>query len=626
MHPFSYGSRASGLRRVKDDRPQSSRDSVDELELLELNRCLAILVEIFPHILPVVFREMLLQFEGESRLDLVVESLLKHQVQWVKGRWRPSEGPQNPSHPSMLGRDQFRRNSYKWASKVAIHKEFNTFSQKTINAALEEQNYCYTLTRPILQRMTTKSWKCNLNLRRLFSKSKSAKGKLEDHFMLRWSKLQVGTCVPILRDTGDEELDQELRETVLKPLLDQNRKSQEAADWITALQMNRQEAEQAGAMFECECCFSDTSFEQMTTCHSLVHVICFSCLRKAVHEALFGQSWACNVDPVQGLLRCIAINTDVGCQGLISQPALQRAMLEDHSGSGLWFLFEARVTEESLVQANLPLLRCPFCSYVEIADESLMAMAEKSRFTTNLSPQSVFLALRLLTLLVFFVIYSRFYRFLPVQHQQSPSSRVKASLMCLSFGNPGPRQFRCRSPRCLTISCLVCSKPWRDPHICNESESQALCTAVEAAQSAALKRTCPNCRLNFIKDSGCNKLTCVCGYKMCYICRQGLKDGGVEGGYRHFCQHFRPLGGKCQDCKRCDLYQRENEDEVMIAAAQKAEREFWENKRILITGKINAKVMTAKKPIPFDWNKTLEAVLGWLIQQILKQINSTFRK
>ncbi|KAL9612261.1 MAG: hypothetical protein Q9167_003129 [Letrouitia subvulpina] len=486
---------------------------------------------------------MLLQFEGESRLDLVVETLLKHQAQWVKGRWRPSEGScQDPSQPSVLGRDQFRRNSYKWASKVAIHKEFNTLSQKTINAVLEEQNYCYTLSRPILQRITTKSWKRNLNLRRLFSKSKYAKGRLQDHFMLRWSKPQVGTCTPILRDTGDEELDQELRETILKPLLDQNRKSQEAADWIAALQMNRQEAEKAGAMFECECCFSDTSFEQMTTCHSSAHIICFSCLRKAVHEALFGQSWACNVDPVHGLLRCIAITTDEGCQGFISQSALQRAISEDHSGSGLWLQFEARVMEESLMQTNLPLLRCPFCSYVEIAEERLMAPTEKSRFSTDLSLKS----------------------------------------------------------------------PWRDPHICNESESQALRIAVEAAQSAALKRTCPNCRLNFVKDIGCNKLTCVCGYKMCYICRQGLKDGGVEGGYRHFCQHFRPSGGKCQDCKRCDLYQRENEDEIMTAAAQKAEREFWENKRIFMTRTITANGMTANKPIPFNWDKTLQAVLGWL--------------
>ncbi|KAI4213535.1 MAG: hypothetical protein LQ351_003759 [Letrouitia transgressa] len=311
MHSFRHSVRSSGLRRVKDDRSKSSTDSVNETQLLELNQCLATLVEIFPHILPVVFREMLLQFEGESRLDLVVENLLKHQAQWVKGRWRPSEGSfQDPSRPSILGRDQFRRNSYKWASKVAIHKEFNTLSQKTINAALEEQNYCYSLTRLILQRLTTNSWKCNLNLRRLLPKFKLSKGKPEDHFMLRWSKQQVGTCTPILRDTGDDELDQELRETVLKPLLDQNRNSQEAADWITALQMNRQEAEQAGAMFECECCFSDTSFEQMATCHSLAHVVCFSCLRKAVYEALFGQSWARSIDPVQGLLRCIASTTD----------------------------------------------------------------------------------------------------------------------------------------------------------------------------------------------------------------------------------------------------------------------------------------------------------------------------
>ena len=34
--------------------------------------------------------------------------------------------------------------------------------------------------------------------------------------------------------------------------------------------------------------------------------------------------------------------------------------------------------------------------------------------------------------------------------------------------------------------------------------------------------------LQFFKDEGCNKMTCACGAKMCYICKAAIKD------YDHF--------------------------------------------------------------------------------------------
>ena len=41
-------------------------------------------------------------------------------------------------------------------------------------------------------------------------------------------------------------------------------------------------------------------------------------------------------------------------------------------------------------------------------------------------------------------------------------------------------------------------------------------------------RTCWNCKKKFIKESGCNKMSCECGALMCYLCRQPVKD------YSHF--------------------------------------------------------------------------------------------
>src|SRR5947209_17814264 len=82
---------------------------------------------------------------------------------------------------------------------------------------------------------------------------------------------------------------------------------------------------------------------------------------------------------------------------------------------------------------------------------------------------------------------------------------------------------------------------------------------------------CPICNVSVIKSDGCNKLTCGCGYVMCYICRADIRSSG----YRHFCQHFRQVPGTpCIECEKCDLYVVEDETAMIQAAAEKAEEEY----------------------------------------------------
>ena len=51
---------------------------------------------------------------------------------------------------------------------------------------------------------------------------------------------------------------------------------------------------------------------------------------------------------------------------------------------------------------------------------------------------------------------------------------------------------------------------------------------IEQRMTEAMIRTCHNCKKRFYKVEGCNKMTCVCGASMCYVCRAPIKD------YSHF--------------------------------------------------------------------------------------------
>ncbi|KAL2255329.1 hypothetical protein VTK26DRAFT_3602 [Humicola hyalothermophila] len=98
--------------------------------------------------------------------------------------------------------------------------------------------------------------------------------------------------------------------------------------------------------------------------------------------------------------------------------------------------------------------------------------------------------------------------------------------------------------------------------------------------SLAVKRVCPRCHTSFVKTAGCNKLTCPCGYKMCYVCRKDIGDDapGPDVGYRHFCQHFRPEGDprRCRECTKCNLWESEDTEEVLRRAKEEAERRWRE--------------------------------------------------
>ncbi|KAI9714673.1 MAG: hypothetical protein M1812_006338 [Candelaria pacifica] len=607
---------------AEDDFPTTESEHPD---LRLLNNSLLALAAIFPDIQAEVLREMLGSFNAESRLEVATEALLKNKAKWVSGRWRvPGNGEDgNRQIGGIPSSEMFRTEGYKKAVRAALYHEFKGLSRSSINAVLAEHNHSYTLARPTLLVLSSKSWRFSLSS--FFLRRKSSGLGETRHPLLVWqaSETQGEILIPTLRDTGNQELDKELLDTIVAPLLRKGREQQVAEDRDLAVQANEAEAEKYNALHDCECCFTATSFEQLSACDDGGHLICFRCLRHAVNECLFGQGWASNVQHARGTLRCIAPMLNEECGGCIPHDLLKRALFEEKGGEDVWRKLEDRMVSENISKSNAPLIRCPFCAYAEIDDIYVPVVERSWRFN-----RTAFVSFPSLTILVLgtgmipfllpFIIISTLL-FLTISSSLSLYKQIRTQLTNAHIRILRKRlglKFICRNPTCARASCRNCSKEWRDIHVCFESERLALRAAVERAMAEAVKRTCPRCNLSFVKASGCNKLTCVCGYQMCYVCR---KEVGEES-YRHFCEHFRPdPGTACTVCDKCDLYKVENEEVAIKRAGLDAEREWRAREGIGIFG--NDLISTGKRgfsshdstKMPRSWE-----ILDWIVEQIIE--------
>ncbi|OJJ84769.1 uncharacterized protein ASPGLDRAFT_1471234 [Aspergillus glaucus CBS 516.65] len=590
--PFTTRTRPS-FSKTKEQLEEHHREQA------ELNTALETLARVFPDVKVEVFREMLVRFDGNSRVEVCVEELLRHKKEWVGGRWNVPDGDNTGSRgggEKVVGGDgegavpyeeRFRSDEYKAAVKAVLGKEFTALSKSTVDAVLAEVNFCYHRARPTLRDLARRTWRATFN--NLFPSFKRKKD------------------LPRLKETGCAELDRELHEALLAPLLRQRQEEQQEKDFRMAEELNESEAKVADALYECECCLSDVTFEQISTCSVAGHVICYGCIQRTVHEALFGQGWNKSVDIERSTLKCLAPLSHGNCDGTLHTNIVKRAILLDKAGFETHRKFEDRLASEALLKSQYKLIRCLFCSYAEVDPVYHPSVrGVRWRFRTNgfvamIVMTILFIDLICLLAVPMFILWLMDPSAIPAILQNSLLN------LCLKIR---PKRFTCAHPACRRVSCITCQKPWRDPHVCHEPLLLDLRATVEAARTAAVKRTCPRCGLSFVKSSGCNKLTCVCGYSMCYLCRKALgpplepalqprrrrpprrnqennppdqtdeyEDENDEPeepeGYRHFCEHFRPNpGSRCTECNKCDLYQSEDEDAVARRAGERAEREW----------------------------------------------------
>ncbi|KAL4889842.1 hypothetical protein BDV59DRAFT_101811 [Aspergillus ambiguus] len=607
-NPFGTRSRSESAAATPDERSKpEAKELNDDLETLSL---------IFPDVKIEVFRELLVRFQGDSRLRVCVDQLLRNKNEWVAGRWNVQEGTTGGNADADCPRDinavvppheRFRSPEYKSAVKAALVKEFNVLSKSTVEAVLAEVNFDYLRARPTLHDLSRKTWRAAINNILPF---RSKRERDPHHPLIVWQR-HADEIIPQLKETGCVELDQELHSALLVPLLRANQEAREENDQLLAQELNTHEAKMMDALFECECCLSDVTFEQIATCSELCHVICYACIRRTVHEALFGQGWRQSVDTERSTLKCLAPVAEP-CPGSLNSDVVKQAILLDKAGFETYTKFETRLASDALVMTQLKLIRCPSCAYAEVDPAHHPPEGGvRWRFRRQaMSFSTVLITLLLLDLIGLLMIP------LIVIHLRDPTTlpsvwRNSITNLYLKYR---PKKFTCANSLCRQVSCITCQKPWRDPHVCHEPLLLDLRATVEAARTAAVKRTCPRCGTSFVKSSGCNKLTCVCGYSMCYICRKGLvsrasrpdgrrgnqenirmigggmvienRAGAVPGpfeafqeeiddGYHHFCEHFRVFpGAKCNQCNKCELYQDEDEEAVARRAGAKAEREW----------------------------------------------------
>lgn len=547
----------------------------DRPDLHDLNNSIQALMAVFPDVGIEVFREMLIHFSGESRLELVSDALLKAKIEWTKGRWRPLATQGKPA-PVFTRADGFRSDEYKEAARTVASDEFKGFSKGAIDAVLAEHNYSYLDARATLEAAANKSWRYTLS--GLFYRRKRL---IADdpcsHPLIVWKTKPDRTPYATIKASGSAELDRELFNTIIKPINDREKLQQEDRDCKLAIAVNEREARDTSCIYECECCYGDMTFEELCHCTEGKHMICNDCVQASVKEAVFGQGWARVIDPARGTLRCMAADGS-DCPGVVPPDQLYRAMLRDSAGAGIMLKLDQRLAQNNLLESQLPLHRCPFCDYAE-TEEIHLGMYENKLllkedwiyctvilwigiFTIGLTISGSILSISLGSLAYFGCTWDQWLE--AWQEATLAHSRRRRGL-----------KFTCKDPSCLKPSCLSCNAFWNEFHICNESSLVALRTQIEQAMSMAIKRVCPRCNTSFVKNSGCNKLACPCGYKMCYICRADLTDEG----YRHFCDHFRPQGDgtKCTQCPKCNLWEKENTELVLSQAKAEAEKS-WKNK------------------------------------------------
>ncbi|PWW73996.1 hypothetical protein C7212DRAFT_299441 [Tuber magnatum] len=559
-------------------------EATDQSRVASLNRALETLNELFPNVDVDEFRHMLSTYSEESRLHVITEALLK--------KSKDGRVQKRVVEPW----EKFRSKAYIIAAKSVLYKEFKGLSHSTIKAVMAENNFDYARSRQTLMDIADKSWR--FSFANLFRGARS-----------------VLPPEPTVTATGCKELDDELF-ALGKPARDR----QVDEDLRMAKLLNEAEHAASSEIVECECCFGDYPWTEIASC-SDGHFFCHQCLLRSVQEGLYGQGR--NLLGEVCSVRCLSCSASPPCAAFVPHELLLAILPLDVLHS-----LEDKTAAESLERSGLDLARCPFCAYAEVIalEEYRIKRSAKVALLVSVLVLFSIVPLVLVAFLILVLIMITLRSPFPPREPSSTihwilsltasRERVEKAISRIQRKRRG-NFFRCGNVRCGRDSCLECGREWAPFHKCYEKEEDSVRIYVEKAMADAIKRTCPVCHISFVKSDGCNKLTCPCGYVMCYVCRAEI---GSES-YKHFCQHFRQVPGTpCDECDRCDLYVQEDEAAAIDRAAEKAEAEYfrkfkkpegWKYKRR------DTRASGSRKGVKLSWSKAIDANLDRILGQIL---------
>lgn len=266
---------------------------------------------------------------------------------------------------------------------------------------------------------------------------------------------------------------------------------------------NEQKAIAEGTMAECGCCFGDFPLNRMVHCDSeTLHFFCKGCAKQTADTEIGNSKYE---------LHCMSMD---GCSGGFSMD--QRYVLT----YTLHYL-----TKQTDKRRNIFLDETTIIALERNEQEAVLRMAGIENLASC--------------------------PFCPYAAEYPP---VEID-----------REFRCQAPDCEKTSCRLCKLESHIPKSCEEHKKAlglSVRRQIEEAMSEALIRKCNKCGTPFVKDEGCNKMTCTrngCYNIQCYVCSKSCQ-------YDHFDDTRR--GGKSGNCPLFENVEDRHNSEV-----EKAEKE-----------------------------------------------------
>mmetsp|Transcript_16774 Transcript_16774/g.18190 ORF Transcript_16774/g.18190 Transcript_16774/m.18190 type:complete len:803 (+) Transcript_16774:67-2475(+) len=289
-------------------------------------------------------------------------------------------------------------------------------------------------------------------------------------------------------------------------IIEQRRKQLEDADMKIAEEMNQQLALEENAIYECQCCYNNEyAFEDMVQCTE-GDLFCKNCLQHYIEEMVFGK----------GGITTIAQHKDKNSSSSSSSSMHIPCMNSLSSCPGFY--------TEYMIEKSLP--KKVFEKYTEtIMQENI----DKAQLTENM-----------IKCHACDLLYEK-----PEMPNDNTHKTSSSSSSSSSSALPVNTVFQCVG--CQAKTCLLCGQESHIPLKCSEVEKKeetAQRLTLEEAMAEARIRECPKCHKRFYKTEGCNKMTCACGTRICYLCRANI----TKEGYQHFCSTPHCDHKKCNKC------------------------------------------------------------------------------